>query len=202
VTKAIPRHCDGGNSAFSATNGLPNFGIEMSADLLPPSKADRAALAFSALPRRTADEILQRLAPVERARLQAAIERLEMAPQKERVAALNFLADNLADEIEWPALCTHDDNRCPFRSLATHDVDRVSEALERIALREPLAAAAPLCHLPSDLRYLIWNALSGDARAAVLRVLPEAHTVTRFATERIARDLEFRLAFTTPARSR
>jgi hypothetical protein len=33
-------------------------------------------------------------------------------------------------------------------------------------------------------------------------VLPEAKTVTRFATERIARDLDFRLAFTPkPARS-
>jgi flagellar motor switch protein FliG len=174
----------------------------MSADLLPPSKAERAALAFSALPRRTAEEILQRLAPVERARLEAAIERLDNASHKERVAALNFLADNIVDDIEWPTLCTHDDNRCPFRSLATHQVDDVAEAFERIALREPLAAAAPLCHVPPDLRSLIWERLSGEARAAVLRVLPEANTVTRFATERIARDLEFRLAFTaSPARS-
>ncbi|HTL83709.1 MAG TPA: hypothetical protein VL856_00890 [Acidimicrobiia bacterium] len=174
----------------------------MSADLLPPSKADRAALAFSALPRRTADEILQRLAPVERARLEAAIERLDNASHKERVAALTFLADNLVNDIDWPALCTHADNRCPFRALATHDVDDVAEAFERIALREPLAAAAPLCHLPPDLRSLIWDRLSGDARASILRVLPEAKTVTRFATERIARDLDFRLAFTPkPARS-
>jgi hypothetical protein len=163
----------------------------MPSDRTPSNATDRAALAFMALPAQAASDVLRRLGPVERSRLTAAVSRLEIAPTNDRVAALSFLAENLADRIEWPA---HDHRGCAFTEVNSASADNIAEVLERMAVREALPVAVTLCHLDENSRDRIWRGLSNDARAAILSQLPDVPSVTRLATERTARDVILRLS--------
>jgi hypothetical protein len=144
-----------------------------------------------ALPTQAANDVLRRLAPVERSRLAAAVSRLEIAPANDRVAALSFLAENLADRIEWPA---HDHRSCAFTEVNKASTDNIAAVLERMAVHEALPVAVTLCHLDESSRDRIWRELSNDARARILSQLPDVPSVTRLATERTARDVILRLS--------
>jgi flagellar motor switch protein FliG len=170
----------------------------MAADAAPPTGTSAAALAFSMLPARTADEVMRRLSPVERARLVDALRRTQYAQDTERAAALQQLVADLAEEITWPEpLPAHDVTRRMFQSLQDQPCERLTDALDRMSKREPLAAAVALTSFDADLRRTVWEMLDTDLRADVLAQLPEVPSVTRAARERIARDLSLRLSRNT-----
>jgi flagellar motor switch protein FliG len=170
----------------------------MAADVAPPTGTSAAALAFSMLPARTADEVMRRLSPVERARLVDALQRTQYAQDTERAAALQHLVADLAEEIAWPEpVPAHDVTRRMFQSLQHHPCERLTDALERMSKREPLAAAVTLTSFDADLRRTVWGMLDSELRADVLAQLPEVPSVTRAARERIARDLSLRLSRNT-----
>jgi flagellar motor switch protein FliG len=167
----------------------------VSADVAPPAGSSAAALAFSMLSARCADEVMRRLSPVERARLVAALERTQNARSAERAAALQQLVADLAETIAWPEpVPAHEVARRMFQALQQSPDDQLMDALQRLSKREPLAAAVTLSSFDADVREKLWETLDPEVRAGILAQLPDASSVTRAARERIARDLRLRLA--------
>jgi hypothetical protein len=161
---------------------------------LPPSGADRAALAFSILSARTADRVNRRLTVSERLRLRDALARTSNASDEERFAAVRLLARSVRRGMEWPRPSIHDDADCPFHVVLNHPTARVIDILERIAEREPLEVAVTLCHLPPEPRATLWNAMTSEAHAAVIPALDEVHGVSTTRTRAYARDINARLS--------
>ena len=160
---------------------------------LPPSGADRAALAFSALSKPSADTLNRRLSIVERMRLREGLSRVREATEEQRLAAVGVLAREVRRGTEWPRPSVHDDTDCPFGILATHPTARVVDVLDRTARREPLEVAVTLCHLHADLRAGLWEGMSEDVRNVVIPVLDDVHGVSPVRTRAYARDVVARL---------
>ncbi len=163
-------------------------------ETLPASGVDRAALAFSLLPRNAADLVNRRLSITERVKLRDALSRNHHAPDEHRLIAMRMLAHAVRRGVEWPRPSVHDERDCPFMVMAAHPIARAVDVLDRIAIREPLEVAVALCHLNDELRDRIWSSLSSDTRASVAPQLDYVHNVSTTRTRMFARDLESRLS--------
>src|SRR5262249_19227228 len=113
----------------------------MSDVMLPGSSVDRAALAFSVLSTRSAEQITRHLSLSERHRLREGLARVRNASDEQRVAAVRALAGAVRHGMSWPRPSVHDDADCPFRIVSSHPRARVVDVFERIAVREPLEVA-------------------------------------------------------------
>ncbi len=163
-------------------------------DTLSVSGVDRAALAFSLLPRSAADMVNRRLSITERVKLREALSRTHNAPDEHRRIAVQMLAHAVRRGVEWPRPSAHDERDCPFTVLASHPISQVVDVLDRIAIREPIQVAVGLCHLSDAARDQIWSSLSSDTRSAVQPELDFVHNVSLTRTRMFARDLTTRLS--------
>jgi hypothetical protein len=158
------------------------------------SGVDRAALAFSLLPKDTAEVVNRRLSVGERMRLREGLSRMRDASDAQRMAAIRALATSVKRGLEWPRPSVHDESDCPFTIVVNQPRALVVDMLERIAAREPLEVAVTLCHLPAEPRETFWQALSAEARSNVLASLDEVHFVSTVRTRSYARDITARLS--------
>ncbi|HWS47176.1 MAG TPA: hypothetical protein VN636_15015 [Acidimicrobiia bacterium] len=156
--------------------------------------ADRAALAFSLLPTRTADLVNRRLTVAERKRLREGLTRTRDATDAERHAAFRALATAVRNGMDWPAPAAHDEADCPFTAIAAHPRSDVVDILERVAVREPLEVAVTLCHLEPFVRDALWERLSPATCSMVTSRLKEVHLVSLAQTSKYASDINARLA--------
>jgi len=69
---------------------------------LPPSKVDRAALAFSVLSTNCASDVNRRLSISERMRLREGLTRVRDASDEQRHAAARLLAREVTRGMDWP----------------------------------------------------------------------------------------------------
>ena len=120
--------------------------------MLLTSGADRAALAYSVLSSRCADEMSRRLSVIERARLREGLSRVKLASDDDRMAAVRALVQAVRCGVTFPSPRAHDANSCPFTVVESHPRVRVLEVLERLANREPVIAAVTLCHVSRAIR--------------------------------------------------
>jgi hypothetical protein len=160
---------------------------------LPPSKVDRAALAFSVLSTNCATVVNRRLSISERMRLREGLTRVRDAPDEQRHAAVRLLAKEVTRGMDWPRPSSHDDKDCPFHVVLSHPRQRVVEIFERMSQRDPLKVAVAMCHLPAEPRKELWAGLSKDAQGPIHQALDDVHGVSTVATRAIARDLTNRL---------
>ena len=161
--------------------------------VLPPSRVDRAALAFSVLSTGCAAKVNRHLSISERMRLREGLTRVRDAPDEQRHEAVRQLAREVTRGVDWPRPSAHDDKDCPFHVVLSHPRQRVVEIFERLAQRDPMKVAVTMCHLPLDARKELWSALSKDAQAPVYTALDDVHGVSAVATRAIAREITNRL---------
>ena len=162
-------------------------------DLLPASGTERAALAYSMLSTRCADEVARRLSATERTKLREGLSRIRSASDEERFAAVNELARAVRKGVQFPLPRAHDEANCPFRVVESHPRRHVLDVLERVAMREPLQAAVTVCHLGRSMRDELWAQLSADARCAIISQLDAVPGISIARTRIYARDITSRL---------
>jgi hypothetical protein len=160
----------------------------------PDSGVDRAALAFSLLPVRFADEVNEHLSVAERQRLREGLARIREATDYTRVEAVRDLVAAVRRGVVFPRPAAHDDNDCPFQAVGSHPRTRIVEVLERIARRDALEVVVTLCHLSEDVRQELWDGLTPGTRAFLIPRLEEVHLLSTSRTREYARDMNARLA--------
>jgi hypothetical protein len=161
--------------------------------VLPESGSERAALAYSMLSTRCADEVARRLSATERTRLREGLSRIRDASDAQRFAAVNELARTVRKGVQFPLPRAHDEATCPFRIVESHPRRHVIDVLERVAVREPLQAAVTLCHLGREMRDELWTQLGVEARSAVIGELDAVPGISSARTRIYARDITARL---------
>jgi hypothetical protein len=161
--------------------------------VLPDSGTERAALAYSMLSTRCADEVARRLSATERTKLREGLSRIRSASDEERFAAVNELARAVKKGVQFPLPRAHDEATCPFRVVESHPRRHVIDVLERVAVREPLQAAVTLCHFGRAMRDELWAQLSVDARSAIIGELDAVPGISSTRTRIYARDITARL---------
>ena len=154
---------------------------------------DLAALAFSVLSSQCAEVVNRRLTIHERARLRDGLSRMRDASDAERAAAVRALAAAVRDGVEWPVPASHDEADCPFTPLASYPRIHLVDVIDRIAVRDPIAAVVALCHLEKQARAEVWGRVSAETRSAVLPRLNEVHLVSVNRTREYAHDINTRL---------
>ena len=158
------------------------------------SGVDRAALAYSLLPVRFADAVNDHLTISERQRLREGLARVRDAGDQKRVDAIRALVTAVRRGIVFPRPAAHDDNDCPFNSVAEHPETRIVEVLERVARRDALEVVVTLCHLRDTVRQELWVGLAPETRAFIVPRLEEVHMVSPIRTREYARDMNERLS--------
>lgn len=156
-------------------------------------REDLAALAFSVLSSQCAEVVNRRLTIHERARLRDGLSRVRDASDAERAAAVRALAAAVRDGVEWPVPSSHDEADCPFNTLASYPRVHLVEVIDRISVRDPIAAIVALCHLDQQARAEVWDRVSPETRSAVLPRLNEVHLVSVNRTREYARDINTRM---------
>jgi hypothetical protein len=81
----------------------------------PDRGVDRAALAYSLLPVRYADEVSHHLSSAERQRLRDALTRVRDAGDYDRVEAIRALSAAVRRGVVFPRPPGHDEHDCPVR---------------------------------------------------------------------------------------
>jgi hypothetical protein len=157
------------------------------------SGADRAALAYSVLTSRCADEMSRRLSMAERARLREGLSRVKLASDDDRMAAIQALVQAVRKGVTFPSPRAHDASSCPFTVVESHPRGRVIEVLERAAAREPVIAAVTLCHLSRPIRDELWSSLTPEAKSAIFGELDAVPDISNARTRIYARDIMSRL---------
>ena len=157
------------------------------------STIDLAALAFSLLSTKSAEDVNRRLNIVERSRLREGLARVRDASDEERQAAIRALASAIRTGVDWPRPASHDEADCPFSTISQHERSRVVEVLERVAIRDPIEVVVTLCHLNPAMRTELWERVSSDTRILLLPRLQEVHLVSVTKTREYARDINTRL---------
>jgi len=109
------------------------------------------------------------------------------------MAAVQALAQAVRKGVTFPSPRAHDANSCPFTVVEGHPRARVLEVLERVALREAIAAAVTLCHVSRSVRDELWTALSAEAKSAIFGELDAVPGVSNARTRIYARDITSRL---------
>jgi hypothetical protein len=165
----------------------------MESVVLPPSRVDRAALAFSLLSTTCAAKVNRRLSISERMRLREGLTRVKEAPDEQRHAAVLLLAREVKRGLDWPRPSAHDDKDCPFHVVLSHPRSSVVEIFERMVQRDPMKIAVTLCHLPADARAELWAEMSKESQGPIRSALDDVHGVSTIATREMARDLTSRL---------
>lgn len=155
---------------------------------------ERAALAYSLLPVRFADQVNDHLSIAERARLREGLGQVREASDHARVEAIRALVEAVRRGVVFPRPAAHDDNDCPFHPVGEAPRQPVVEVLERVARRDALEVVVTLCHLREDDRQELWEALSPDTRAFLLPRLDEVHLLSAARTRQYARDMNERLS--------
>ena len=165
----------------------------------PPreSGVDRAALAFSLLPLRFADELNAHLSIAERQRLREGLARVREAPDEVRADAIRALVVAVRRGVVFPRPAAHDDDDCPFQAVGAHPPEVVVGVLERVARRDALEAVVTLCHLRDEVRRVLWDALAPETRAFLLPRLEQVHLLGSARTREYARDMTARLTRAT-----
>ena len=156
-------------------------------------REDMAALAFSVLSSQCAEVVNRRLTIHERARLRDALSRMRDASDGERTAAVRALAAAVRDGVDWPVPSSHDEADCPFTPLASYPRVHLVEVIDRMSVRDPIAAVVALCHLEAQARTEVWDRVSPATRSAVLPRLNEVHLVSVNRTREYARDINNRM---------
>ncbi len=157
------------------------------------SGVERAALAYSLLPLRYADEVNNHLTIAERQRLRDGLGRVREASDHARVEAIRALVAAVRKGVVFPRPAAHDDKDCPFHPIGDHPRDRVIQVLERVARRDALEVVVTLCHLREDIRQSLWAGLHADTRAFLLPRLEEVHLMSAARTREYARDMNDRM---------
>jgi hypothetical protein len=160
---------------------------------LSDSGVERAALAYSLLPVRFADEVNSHLSITERQRLREGLAQVRDASDKTRLEAIRALVSAVQRGVVFPRPAAHDDNDCPFHPVGSHPRQRVVEVLERVARRDALEVVVTLCHLTDDVRQELWEGLAAETRAFLLPRLEEVHLMSIVRTREYARDMNERL---------
>lgn len=160
---------------------------------LNTSGQDRAALAYSVLSSRCADEMARRLSVIERARLREGLSRVRLATDADRMAAVHSLVQAVKKGVTFPSPRAHDASSCPFTVVESHPRARVLEVLERLASREAVVAAVTLCHLSRAIREELWSLLSPEAKSAIFAELDAVPDISNARTRIYARDVMARL---------
>jgi len=158
------------------------------------SGIERAALAYSLLPLRFADEVNSHLTIAERQRLRDGLGRVREASDHARIEAIRALVAAVRKGVVFPRPAAHDDNDCPFHPIGDHPRDRVVQVLERVARRDALEVVVTLCHLGEEVRQELWFGLHADTRAFLLPRLEEVHLMSAARTREYARDMNARMA--------
>ena len=153
-----------------------------------------AALAFSAMPTRSALNISSRLTLVERSRLREGLSRIRDVGESERRDAVNALVRAVHDGVGFPAPAPHDEAKCPFRRIERNDPDEIAGVLAACARTQPLLVATALCHLGASYRAEVWSLLDRDERAAVRPTLVQIPGMSATRTAMYALDLRDRIA--------
>jgi hypothetical protein len=160
----------------------------------PDSNVDRAALAYSLLPVRYADEVNHHLSITERQRLRDGLARVRDAGDYARVEAVRALGAAVRRGVVFPRPPGHDEHDCPFRPLESQPRRHVVDVLERLARRDGLEVVVTLCHLSDDVRRELWNGLDSETRAFLTPRLAEVPLVRPNRTREYARDVNARVA--------
>lgn len=157
------------------------------------SGIDRAALAYSLLPVRYADEVNLHLSITERQRLRDGLARVRDAGDYVRIEAIRALGAAVRRGVVFPRPPGHDDHDCPFQPLESQPRQRVVDVLERLARRDALEVVVTLCHLRDDVRRGLWEGLAVDTRVFLTPRLAEVPLVRPGRTRDYARDVNARL---------
>jgi hypothetical protein len=155
---------------------------------------DRAALAYSLLPVRYADEVNLHLSMTERQRLRDGLARVRDADDYARIEAIRALGTAVRRGVVFPHPPGHDDHDCPFQTVESLPRPKVVDVLERLAHRDPLEVVVTLCHLSEGVRRELWDGLSVDTRVFLMPRLAEVPLVRPGRTRDYARDVNARLA--------
>ena len=158
------------------------------------SGIERAALAYSLLPVRYADEVNLHLSITERQRLREGLSRVREAGDYARVEAIRALGAAVRRGVVFPRPPGHDEHDCPFQPLESLARAKVVNVLERLARRDALEVVVTLCHLSDRVRHELWNGLSVDTRVFLTPRLAEVPLVRPGRTREYARDVNARLA--------
>ena len=190
----VGARCDSGHPFSTRCRGAPRYMPMAAEKVLPESGSERAALAYSMLSTRCADEVARRL---ERDRALEAPRRVVTHPVS------NVTRSDSPPSTSSPARCArvcsfpcraHTTRpSCPFRIVESHPRRHVIDVLERVAVREPLQAAVTLCHLSRAMRDELWAQLGVDARSAVISELDAVPGISSARTRIYARDITARL---------
>jgi hypothetical protein len=158
------------------------------------ASADRAALAYSVLPLDFAQAVHDCLSVPEHHRLRDALVRVSDASTDQRHDALRHLLAAVRKGIVFPFPAAHQEDRCPFHSVAQLPDEIVVVFLEQLAVRQPMEAAVTLCHLPSRVQHQLWDALAPETRAVIVPLLEDVHGLSAASTREYARDVRIRLS--------
>jgi len=156
--------------------------------------AQRAALAFSAMPTRAALNISARLTLAERSRLREGLTRVRDADEKERQDAVSALVQAVNEGVGVPSPARHDETKCPFRRIEATSSEDVAAVLASCARTQPVLVAAALCHLGPAYRADVWSRLDYDERSAVRPTLSQIPGMSATRTAMYALDLRDRIA--------
>jgi hypothetical protein len=160
----------------------------------PDTGVARAALAYSLLPVRYADEVNLHLSITERQRLRDGLARVRDAGDYARIEAIRALGAAVRRGVVFPRPPGHDEHDCPFAPIESQPRHRVVAVLERLARRDGLEVVVTLCHLSDDVRLELWEALEPGTRAFITPRLAEVPLVRPNRTREYARDVSARLA--------
>jgi hypothetical protein len=174
--------------------GAPRKWTVRSATRSPDTTADRAALAYSMLPLRYADEVNLHLSITERQRLREGLARVRDAGDYARIQAVRALGAAVRRGVVFPRPPGHDENDCPFAPLESQPRHLVADVMEQLAPRDALAVVVALCHLSEDVRREVWDALDPETRGFLTPRLAEVPLVRPNRTREYARDMKARLA--------
>jgi len=156
--------------------------------------ATLAALAFSAMPTRSALNISARLTLAERSRLREGLTQVRAAGEQERQEAVSALVRAVHDGVGFPAPARHDEAKCPFRRIEATASENVAAVLASCARSQPLLVATALCHLGPKYRADVWSRLDLDERTAVRPMLSQIPGMSATRTAMYALDLRDRIA--------
>ena len=159
-----------------------------------PAAADRAALAFSAIPVTPAVAVSQRLSIAERVKLREGLARNRDATSDQRREALEALVAAVQAGTTFPPPLAHDEDTCPFHDFEQRPPADLVGTLGKFARSQPLLVAVALCHFTENYRDTIWTALDSDCRAAVRPTLGHVAQTSHSRTRRYAQELDGELA--------